>query len=81
VVQSEEELLPSAKTLALAISKRNPGLVRLVKEMQHKGQAYDIHGALKYELDIASRFYEDMGKEAAKTQQSLSGQFSSRSKL
>lgn len=81
VVQSEEDLLPTAKALAVAVSTRDRGLLRLVKDMQHKGQAYDVYGALKYELEIAAKAYEDMGKMGAKTQQSLRGQFTARSKL
>ena len=81
VVEKEADLLPLAKKLAASITKRNPGTLRLVKEMQHKGQAYDVSGALKYELDIAAKAYEEMGRNSSQTHASLSGAFAARSKM
>jgi enoyl-CoA hydratase/carnithine racemase len=81
VVDNEDDLLPTAKAMAQAIAKRKSSdVVKLVKEMQQKGQAYDIRGALKYELDIAIKAYEKMGRSLT-TKAILAGTFASRSKL
>lgn len=81
VVEKEVDLLPLAQKVAASIARRKPGTVRLVKEMQHRGQAYDVAGALKYELDIAAKAYEEMGRNSSQTQASLSGAFAARSKM
>ena len=78
---SEADLLPTAKAMAASVAKRKPGVVKLVKEMQHKGQAYDVHGALRYEFDIAAKAYAEMGTQGAGTRNMLSQAFSARSKM
>ena len=78
---AEDKLLETAQGMAQAVAKRNTDIVKLVKDMQHKGQSYDVPGAIKYELDIAAKAYEAMGKQSAHTKKALTGAFAARSKM
>jgi enoyl-CoA hydratase/carnithine racemase len=77
-VVPEGDLLTTATRMAEDIAKRRPDVVKLVKDMQHKGQAYDVAGALKYELDIAAKAYEQMASQPSSTQKTLSSAFAGR---
>lgn len=80
MVAQDSELLPAAVAIAKTVATRSAPVTKLVKQMQHVGQSYDVAGAIKYELDIAIQAYEAMGKQSSKTQAALSGAFSKRTR-
>ena len=77
----EDELLPTARKMAASIAGRKPEVVKLVKRMQHEGQAFSVPDALQYELRIAAQAYAQLAQGQAQTRNDLSSALNARAKL
>ena len=80
-VVPDDQLLQTALDMAKGIAKQSSTVVKLIKDMQHKGQQYDVNTALQYERRIASDAYQQMAQQRSATKAQLTDSFTARSKL